>query len=93
MLRQRVRRAIALCSILCLLALNTNTGVVAADLDAKGPRLWNGNGGFVPAHRGCRRIPFPQFDLWGQVAIYVPTWVCLSRGLYADTFDPPPQPR
>jgi hypothetical protein len=62
---------------------------MAADLDSKGQRVRQDDNGEFVAHHGCRRIPQPQFDLWGQVATYVPTWVCVSRGLYADTFYPP----
>jgi len=91
MLRHHVRRAIAHCTILCLLAVHTHAAATAADLGSKGPpplASQEDNGEFL-AHHGCRRIPQPQFDLWGQVVTYLPTWICVSRGVYADTFYPP----
>jgi hypothetical protein len=99
MLRQRARRAIASCSLLCLLALHAQTvasgTAKAADLLGPAPpqAFQEGNGEFVPAQRACRLVPHPQLDLWGQVTSYVPTWVCASRGIYADTFYPPLPPR
>ena len=93
MLRPRIRRAIARCLILCLLALHTHAAATAADLDGKKPQARQDALAEFVARHDCRRIPQPQTDLWGQVVTYLPTWVCQSRGLYADTFDPPPLPR
>ncbi len=98
MLRQRARQAIASCSILCLLALHAETVAFgtakAADLLGPAPQAFQQDAGdLVPPQRNCRLIPQPQLDLYGQVNSYVPTWVCASRGLYADTFYPPLPPR
>jgi hypothetical protein len=96
--QHRIRRAVAACSILGLLTVATNGGVAAADLDGRGkaPRadlLEQDGGEFIPPHRGCRLIPQPQLNMWGEAAFYRPSWVCMSRGLYADTLPPPPPPR
>src|ERR1700678_3993732 len=95
--RQRARRAIASCSILCHLALHAHavatSAAQAADLLGPAPPVEQDVGEFVPAQRGCRLIPHPQLDLGGQVVPYVPTWFCASRGLSADTFYPPLPPR
>lgn len=43
------------------------------------------------APRPCRMVPMPEMTISGQdVARYRPTWVCVSRGLYADSLGPPP---
>jgi hypothetical protein len=98
--QHRIRRAIAACSILCLLAVQTNVGASAADLDSpwvpkrQRAELWPGDRGeFVPAHHGCRLMPEPQLNMWGEATLYQPTWVCVSRGLYADTFPPRRPPK
>jgi hypothetical protein len=64
----------------------------AADLDRgpPGPPLPPG-----PAHAAaappCKLVPMPQMNLEGDdVNSFRPTWICVSRGLYADTLPPPP---
>jgi hypothetical protein len=97
----RMRRAIAACSILCLSAIQTSVGVSAADLDQpwappkrqRAELYPQDHGEFIPAHHGCRLIPEPQLNMWGEVTLYQPTWICTSRGLYADTFPPRPPNR
>lgn len=98
MLRHRIRGAIASCAILCC-AL-TGTIARAADLDRPalppspqrqpGPWAYQDEGAFIPAHHGCRLVPQPQLNLFGDTTSFQPMWVCVSRGLYADTFPPPP---
>jgi hypothetical protein len=97
MLPQRIRRAIVSGTILCLFACDM-TAASAADLDRvapprePGPQAWQDNGEFIPAHHGCRLIPQPQLNLYGDTTSFRPIWVCVSRGLYGDTFPPPPLP-
>jgi hypothetical protein len=109
--QHRIRRAVAACSFLGLLALAAAGRAMAADADSplKGSSpaqrrvphadvsesdasIWERDGGeFIPSHHhGCRLIPQPQLNMWGEAAFYRPSWVCMSRGLYADTFPPPP---
>jgi len=69
----------------------TVASVQAADYDAPYPRrppppAYAGNG--VDPH--CRVIPQPEHDLFGDTARFRPTLVCMSRGLYADSFGPYP---
>ncbi|MGO9132952.1 MAG: hypothetical protein ACLP8A_02730 [Methylovirgula sp.] len=64
--------------------------VDAADLDRRsGPPP--GPPAVAVAPRPCRMVPMPEMTISGQdVARYRPTWVCVSRGLYADSLGPPP---
>ena len=41
----------------------------------------------------CRFVPRPETDIFGVVVRFRPTWVCVSRGLYADRLPPPPPRR
>jgi hypothetical protein len=44
-----------------------------------------------PAPPPCKLVPMPQMNLEGDdVNSFRPTWICVSRGLYADTLPPPP---
>jgi hypothetical protein len=46
----------------------------------------NGYGGFDPLFDPrCRIVPQPQASLYGETARFLPTAVCQSRGLYADS--------
>ncbi|HET6375808.1 MAG TPA: hypothetical protein VFF88_07140 [Methylocella sp.] len=46
----------------------------------------NGYGGFNPLFDPrCRIVPQPQASLYGETARFLPTAVCQSRGLYADS--------
>jgi hypothetical protein len=38
---------------------------------------------------GCRIVPQPQRNLSGDYSFYKPIMICMSRGVYADTFYPP----
>lgn len=38
----------------------------------------------------CRVIPQPELNLYGNTTRFRPTIVCMSRGLYADSFGPYP---
>lgn len=41
----------------------------------------------------CRLVPQPQTNLAGDdVVRFRRSWVCVSRGLYADRLPPPPPP-
>ncbi|MGB8276527.1 MAG: hypothetical protein WCF20_01115 [Methylovirgula sp.] len=40
----------------------------------------------------CRLVPQPQANLAGEVVQFRRSWVCVSRGLYADSLPPPPPP-
>jgi hypothetical protein len=40
----------------------------------------------------CQLMPRPEADIFGQVARFGPSWVCVSRGLYADRMPPEPRP-
>lgn len=85
MRREHLRRAF-LATTACLAALWLSAAN-AADLLSPVPPA-----GPPAPHRGCRLVPQPQLNLWGEVTTYVPTWVCVTRGLYADTMPPPPPP-
>ncbi|QXX75405.1 hypothetical protein [Methylovirgula sp. HY1] len=38
----------------------------------------------------CRIVMMPEANLTGDTTQFLPTRVCVSRGLYADTTPPPP---
>lgn len=38
----------------------------------------------------CRVIPQPELDFYGNTARFRPTIICMSRGLFADSFGPYP---
>jgi hypothetical protein len=38
----------------------------------------------------CRIIPQPELNLYGDTARFRPTMICMSRGLFADSFGPYP---
>jgi len=74
----------------CVLAISMNTAAArAADFDTAAPAAPPRG---IATQRGCRLIPQPQLNLWGEVTTFLPTWVCVSRGVYADTLPPPPPP-
>ena len=92
MRHERVRRAL-IATTACLAALWLSAAADAADLlSPVGPGPRPAPAGPPAPQRGCRLVPQPQLNLWGEVTAYVPTWVCVSRGLYADTMPPPPAP-
>lgn len=69
--------------ILCLCA----AVAAAADLGPAPPPHAPG----PVAARPCKLVPMPQMNLEGDdVNAFRPTWICVSRGLYADTLPPPP---
>ncbi len=58
------------------------TGALAADLDRHAAQ---------PVVAGpCRLVAQPEANLAGEVVRFRRSWVCVSRGLYADTLPPPP---
>ncbi len=45
------------------------------------------------AQNPCQLVPLPQTNLAGNdVVRFRRSWVCVSRGLYADRLPPPPPP-
>ncbi len=89
---QRPHRCFA---ILALAAFMQCGGVLAADkTPLPGPAPLEGGGAGVPRYAGyfyptldprCRIVPMPEASLYGDTARMVPTAVCQSRGLYADS--------
>lgn len=63
----------------------------AADLDRGPPGPPPPPQARVAAAPPCKLVPMPQMNLEGDdVNSFRPTWICVSRGLYADTLPPPP---
>jgi hypothetical protein len=94
MRREHVRRALV-ATTAGFAAVWLSAAADAADLlsPVPAPAPHPARAGPPAPQRGCRLVPQPQLNLWGEVTTYVPTWVCVTRGLYADQFPPPPPPQ
>ncbi len=70
-------------SIVFISAL-AGTQAIAADLDRPPPPP------VALQSPPCKLVPMPEGNLGGDTVRFRPNWVCVSRGLYADTLPPPP---
>ncbi len=62
----------------------------AADVDgAPAPRRNAAARPYVLDPR-CRIVPQPELSLYGETARFRPTMICMSRGIFADSFAPYP---
>ena len=88
-------RAFACLALLTFAAFVGCGAAQAADVGpVPGPGPEAGGGASVPRYAGyfyttvdprCRVVPMPEASLYGDTARTVPTAVCQSRGLYADS--------
>jgi hypothetical protein len=95
MLNLNVRGAFAFFALLTLADFICCGAAHAADVGPlQGPGPGAGGGAGVPVYPGyfyptldprCRIVPMPEASLYGDTARMVPTAICQSRGLYADS--------
>ncbi len=76
-----------------LLAFALGAGAAqAADLDHRYYPPPRASAGDLPPPPGCRLRAQPQMNLYNEVTRFGVQWVCISRGVYADSFWPYPPP-